>query len=827
MAYDSGRNRTVLFGGALQMSTSYTYYGDTWEFDGTTWTQINVSGPPPGGLGQMVYDSGRGVSVLFGGGDANGPLANITWEWNGSVWTPRFTTHRPPSRIWSGMTYDSTRHVVVLFGGGNVLPDTWEYDGNDWKQVLTAHSPSERYGHALAYDSIRGKTVLFGGHDNTTGRLNDTWEYNGSDWTQIVIGNPPAPRFWHSMSFAPALGKVVMFGGDYIVPGALGPNNETWLYDGTTWQQLTTATAPSPRSLAPVAWDAAQTSLVLFGGSVEVGAVQSLGDTWALAVPESAATLSASSVQFPGEPVLSTTSQDVTLTNTGTAPLTVSSIAAGGDFATGDNCPRAPATVAISGSCTVTVKFTPSSGDVPSSGTLTVNDNAPGGAQSIPLSGSGVWGQLQASSEPLAFAAAPINPSGVTASATETLTLPGPATILTGFTADIPWNVTNLNCPIGAQLGGGASCHVRVDFDPGTAGSYSGQVVIHDNEPGLRHPIAVSGTANPIPATVTVNLTTPDPMPTVGRTFNAQAVASSPFGSATFIFNGHQVGGPVDLAGTGSASVTIPLDDTTIPAGAGTYPLAVTVQPTDGVHSESAISQSVTVVPATVPIAWNGSTLVVAGNPVTLSVATSVPPATHQVWVRFDVTDSSRVTSTFYAQVASSGVASTTASTLAPRAFTVRASLVAATGSASPNAYVASKDLRAAFAVSPSKGGYVAGGAHQGPTTIGFEFTPGSIPGGSLAWVSLVQVTGTDGLQHEAWRIVSSTSVVSVSSHSHIATITGQATVFFVDTTSGSRLPGLDQSTPYQVTVAADGSVLVTINGDSASLPAGSGVNHL
>jgi len=839
MDYDSTRHRTVLFGGAFQGTTSNTFFSDTWEYDGSAWTQIpTASTPPAGALGQMVFDAARGVSVLFGGGDNASFLAPITWEWNGTTWTPRFTTHRPPVRIWFGMTYDSTRHVVVLFGGDGVdaggnhtlLNDTWEYDGNDWRQVLTAHSPSGRYGHALAYDSGRGKTVLFAGHDDTTGRLDDTWEYNGTDWTQVAATNSPAARFWHSMAYVAALGKVVVFGGDYFVPSVtLGPNNETWLYDGTGWQQLSTVNKPSPRVMAPVVYDSANSSLVLFGGSTEVNPIQNLADTWALVVPESAATLSVSSLQFPQEPVLSLTTNDVTLTNTGAAPLDLSSVAATGDFGEVDNCPRTPATLATGSACTITVKFTPSSGDVPSAGTLTLTDNVPGGSQSIPLSGSGAWGQMQASSEPLAFGASDINPSGATAIAIETLTFPGPATIVTGFRADIPFFVNNVDCPLSHQLSSGASCHVQVGFDPTIAGNYSGQFAILDNEPGLRHPIGVSGTANPIPVAITLNVTPTDPVPTFGRLLDVTATSSSPFGTATFSLNGHQVGAPVDLGGSGSAFVAIPLDDTTIPAGAGTYSLLVTVHPTDGVHSDSAVSQSVTVFPAATQISSTGTGLAVQGTAVTLAATVSVPPlqsqfdyAANPVWVRFDVIDGAGTTRTYYARVSSAGSASVAVTGLTPGAYSVRGRLVGTSGSLSPNPYLTSEDLRSAFAVEPVRGGFVAG---AGPG-IAFEFAPGGIATGSLQWVENVQAPGPDGQQHDAYRIITSTSIGSVTSHSHIATVNGSVSIVVVDATTGVQFSAT--AAAFQLTVAADGSVLVTTNGGaSASLPPGSAVNHL
>ena len=45
MAYDSDRRVTVLFGGD---STGYSRLNDTWEFDGTTWRELNPNQSPSG-----------------------------------------------------------------------------------------------------------------------------------------------------------------------------------------------------------------------------------------------------------------------------------------------------------------------------------------------------------------------------------------------------------------------------------------------------------------------------------------------------------------------------------------------------------------------------------------------------------------------------------------------------------------------------------------------------------------------------------------------------------------------------------------------------------
>jgi len=53
----------VLFGGADGLN----YFGDTWQFNGSSWTQLQVAGPSGRYLGPMVFDSARGVAVLYGG----------------------------------------------------------------------------------------------------------------------------------------------------------------------------------------------------------------------------------------------------------------------------------------------------------------------------------------------------------------------------------------------------------------------------------------------------------------------------------------------------------------------------------------------------------------------------------------------------------------------------------------------------------------------------------------------------------------------------------------------------------------------------------------
>jgi hypothetical protein len=81
----------------------------------------------------MSYDSVRGQVVLFGGAD-NSACIGETWAWNGTSWT-LLSTSGPPPRTRFGMAYDSARGRVMLFGGRcGIDGDTWEWDGAFWIQ---------------------------------------------------------------------------------------------------------------------------------------------------------------------------------------------------------------------------------------------------------------------------------------------------------------------------------------------------------------------------------------------------------------------------------------------------------------------------------------------------------------------------------------------------------------------------------------------------------------------------------------------------------------------------------------------------------------------
>lgn len=101
-------------------------------------------------------------------------------------------------------------------------------------------------------------------------------------------------------------------------------------------------------------------------------------------------TTSPTSLAFGNQAVGSTsTAQTLTLTNSGTDPLTISFIGASGDFIAAPSCPMV---LAVSASCSIAVQFRPSLAG-PRAGALTILSNAPTSPNSVQLTGTGTQGR--------------------------------------------------------------------------------------------------------------------------------------------------------------------------------------------------------------------------------------------------------------------------------------------------------------------------------------------------------------------------------------------------------------------------------------------------
>ncbi|MFZ0816457.1 MAG: choice-of-anchor D domain-containing protein [Candidatus Sulfotelmatobacter sp.] len=98
------------------------------------------------------------------------------------------------------------------------------------------------------------------------------------------------------------------------------------------------------------------------------------------------ATLSSTSLTFAAQQVgTSGAAQAVSLTNSGTAALTISGVVVTGNYSQINNC---PSSLAAGSACAINISFAPTASGT-RTGTLTISDNATGSPQIVSLTGSG------------------------------------------------------------------------------------------------------------------------------------------------------------------------------------------------------------------------------------------------------------------------------------------------------------------------------------------------------------------------------------------------------------------------------------------------------
>jgi Abnormal spindle-like microcephaly-assoc'd, ASPM-SPD-2-Hydin len=198
-----------------------------------------------------------------------------------------------------------------------------------------------------------------------------------------------------------------------------------------------------------------------------------------------AVVLNPSSVHFGMALIGATTAaQDVTISNTGDAPATISAIAASGDFPIVAN--TCGTSLAPESGCTVAIAFAPSASGA-RAGTLNVTDSA--GTQSVPLAGTGQTPATDTLAPAmLSFATQQVGTTSHAQTITLTNSGDSPLNLIT-VTVRGDFGLVN-DC--GAVLVGHSACAILVTFVPSRVGAESGQISITD---ALRtQTVALSGT---------------------------------------------------------------------------------------------------------------------------------------------------------------------------------------------------------------------------------------------------------------------------------------------------------------------------------------------
>jgi hypothetical protein len=325
------------------------------------------------------------------------------------------------------------------------------------------------------------------------------------------------------------------------------------------------------------------------------------------------AKLSAQSLSFNATTVGATnTAPSITLSNSGTAALAITSIGFTGtnasSFTETNTCGTS---LAAGASCGIVITFKPTvTGTL--TATLDVNDNETGSPQTLAVSGvaTGSAPAVSLSATSLTFASTAVG----TAAATQAVTLKnsGAAALsLSGTGLGITVTGTNATSftqtnTCGTSVAAGASCAITVTFKPTAAGALTAAVNIADNATGSPQTVTLSGTGAAAGAEARLSVTSLTFASTaVGTAAATQAITLGNPGGAALTFQTPAI----SIAGTGATSFTETNNCAATVAAGKTCNIIVTFKPVSSgtLTATLSISDNVTGSPQTVTLTGIGN----------------------------------------------------------------------------------------------------------------------------------------------------------------------------------------------------------------------------
>ena len=345
-AYDEARGRVVAFGGCgvgglpSEPLACSNVLGDTWEYDGNSWTAASVEGdrPPARHGAAMVYDPVSRRVVMHGGIGDDGRALGDFWAYDGRRWQALPVDPEIGPRAYHIAAVDAQQRVVLFRGttelGKIADPRVWAWDGSGWTGIESlSFAPKVEFGGVAAYEPASGAVVVFGGVDDASPSLSDRtflwaerewvealppsglrptaavgaaasyhdaadavylfgglteqddrrqifsdvlWRLTDQIWVRLPQQGPSA-RAFHGMSYDSTRQRLLVFGGRMAGNTRA---NDLWSWTVPAgWQRLdTSGPSPRPRESAAMAFDPVRNQLVVFGG--RVGETELVGDTW-------------------------------------------------------------------------------------------------------------------------------------------------------------------------------------------------------------------------------------------------------------------------------------------------------------------------------------------------------------------------------------------------------------------------------------------------------------------------------------------------------------------------------------------------------------------
>ncbi len=529
----SSDGNTALVGASFKTVGSNSYQGAAYVFtnSGGSWSQQQEltasNGAASDYFGNSVALSSDGTTALVGannktvGSNASQGAAYVFTNSGGS-WSQKteLTASNGAASDYFGypvaLSSDGNTALVAApqktVGSNNIQGAAYAFtnSGGSWNQQheLTASDGAavDYFGNSVALSSD-GNTALVGATGKTIVHNSQGAAYvftnSGGSWSQQAELTASDAALGDDFGSGAALssdGTTALVGAFGKKVGSNSQQGAAYVFtnSGGSWSQQQELTASNGAAGDyfgyPVAQSGNGNTALVGAGYKTLGSNSDQGAAYVFASSSSTTvTLSPTALNFGNQAVNTTSAaKTVTLTNTGTDTVNISSVAitAGNSyFAVSSN--TCGATLNAGKNCKVKITFTPTQ-LAAETGTLTFTDNASGNPQTVSLSGTGV---AQATLTPSSYTFPKTKVGSTSTAKTFTLKNNLPTT-LTGisYSTKAPFTVSTSTCT--TTLNSKKSCTISVTFSPTVTGTKTGTLTVNDSANNSPQTSSLTGTGD-------------------------------------------------------------------------------------------------------------------------------------------------------------------------------------------------------------------------------------------------------------------------------------------------------------------------------------------
>lgn len=323
------------------------------------------------------------------------------------------------------------------------------------------------------------------------------------------------------------------------------------------------------------------------------------------------ATITPASLTLASTPIGSTSAaQNITVSNTGNAALSISAITpSSAEFVVAGGTCSAGGSVTAGANCTVSMALRPTGSAGARSGSLSIAHNAAGSPGTVTLGGTATAAAAPVASLTASLAFGSVNVGTTSTAQTATLSNTGIAPLTLGSiaTGSTEFTVSGGTCAAGGSVAASASCTVNLSFTPSAAGARSATLVVSHNAASAQSSTSLSGTGVALAPVIGLSPASLSFSQVVNSASVAQTVTLSNTGNAALTLGTLSLGGAQAAEFQFATGTTCAAGGSVAPNASCAISVAFTPAATGARSASLSITHNAAGSPSTIALGGNGT----------------------------------------------------------------------------------------------------------------------------------------------------------------------------------------------------------------------------